>query len=69
VIHFKCPKCEREHDRGYINGVDTFRCLNCGYVGFGFHPDEEIDAQIGQEIRQAQAWNVAHGLPAGPFAP
>lgn len=35
----------------------------------GFHPDPEIEAGVVDEILEAQAWNVAHGLPAGPFAP
>jgi Zn ribbon nucleic-acid-binding protein len=68
-IHFNCPACGRSHDRGYLNGVDVFRCLGCGYVGHGFHPDEAIDAEIAKDIREAQAVNVALGLDAGPFAP
>ena len=35
VIHFTCPSCHAKHDRGYVNGSDTFRCLGCGYVGLG----------------------------------
>jgi rubredoxin len=68
-IHFECPRCKATHDRGYFDGVDTFRCLRCGYVGHGFHPDEAIDAGIGRDIREAQKWNRDHGLPEGEFAP
>lgn len=32
-VRFKCPDCGARHDRGYLNGVDIFRCLNCGYLG------------------------------------
>jgi len=32
-IRFKCPDCGARHDRGYLNGVDIFRCLHCGYTG------------------------------------
>lgn len=66
---FQCPVCERKHNRGFFGSPDNYRCLNCGYVGHGIHPDPEIDAAIGVEIRANQAWNVAHGLPAGEFAP
>ena len=68
-IHFTCPSCGAEHDRGYVDGVDTFRCLGCGYRGHGFNPDSDTDRGIGQDIREAQAWDMAHGLPAGPFHP
>lgn len=30
---FVCPKCGHTHTRGPVNGVDSYRCLNCGYVG------------------------------------
>jgi predicted RNA-binding Zn-ribbon protein involved in translation (DUF1610 family) len=33
VLHFRCPQCGAEHDRGWINGVSMFRCLGCGYTG------------------------------------
>jgi rubredoxin len=68
-IHFDCPRCGASHDRGYLNGVDIFRCLGCGYVGHGFHPDEQIDHEVGQTIREAQAINRSLGLPEGPFEP
>ena len=35
AVHFTCPSCHAKHDRGYVNGTDTFRCLGCGYVGSG----------------------------------
>lgn len=30
---FTCPRCSASHTRGAVNGVDSYRCLNCGYVG------------------------------------
>ena len=33
MIRFTCPNCGASHTRGYINGVDTFRCFGCGYIG------------------------------------
>jgi len=68
-IHFTCPSCDAKHDRGYVNGVDVFRCLHCGYSGHGFHPDPAIDADVGKEIRANQVWNREHELPAGSFHP
>lgn len=62
MIHFKCPTCNAEHDRGYLNGVDIFRCLHCGYVGHGFHPDAEIDREVFADVQEANAWNRAHGI-------
>lgn len=53
-VHFTCPRCQAQHDRGYFNGVDVYRCLGCGYVGHGFHPDPAIDAGIGSEIVESQ---------------
>lgn len=68
-VHFTCPSCGAAHDRGYVDGADTFRCLRCGYVGHGFHPDPEIDREVGVEIRTNQKWNREHDLPEGPFLP
>jgi Zn ribbon nucleic-acid-binding protein len=69
AIHFTCPQCEAQHDRGYIDGVSVFRCLGCGYLGHGFHADHIIDQGVAADIRAAQQWNVKHGLPKGPFFP
>lgn len=67
---FTCPRCNATHDRGYLNGVDPiYRCLRCGYSGYGFHPDEEIDREVAAEIRANQAIDEALGLGKGPFAP
>ena len=63
-IHFVCPVCSAEHDRGYINGVDTFRCLRCGYVGHGFHPDGAIDREIFLDAKDAEAYEREVGLRA-----
>ena len=30
---FTCPQCGAQHNRGWVDGVETFRCLRCGYVG------------------------------------
>ena len=30
---FTCPECGAQHDRGWVDGVETYRCLRCGYVG------------------------------------
>jgi len=54
-IRFTCPRCERSHARGYLDGVSLFRCLGCGYVGHGHHPDEEIDREVQREIDASKA--------------
>jgi rubredoxin len=63
AVHFTCPRCGRSHDRGYVDGVSLFRCLNCGYLGRGHHPDPEIDGEVQHAIDEANQWNAAHGLP------
>lgn len=30
---FECPRCQRRHARGPLNGADVYRCLNCGWSG------------------------------------
>ena len=55
-IQFTCPKCSRRHDRGYLNGVDVFRCLHCGYVGFGYDADARRDALMHEATLQNEAW-------------
>lgn len=30
-IHFVCPSCGAQHDRGFLDGVCVFRCFGCGY--------------------------------------
>jgi hypothetical protein len=68
TIHFTCPCCEAEHTRGYIDGVALFRCLRCGYQGYGFHPDPDIDRGVYLEHVEAEKWNAAHGVaPHNPF--
>jgi len=66
-IVFLCPACSATHRRGYVDGVCTFRCLKCGYLGRGNHPDPGIDAEIGREMDEGEAWNAAHGLPVTPL--
>lgn len=68
-IHFECPRCGSTHDRGYFNGVDTFRCFPCGYMGHGFHPEKEFDEAIAQELRENAEMDKAAGLPLRPFTP
>jgi hypothetical protein len=67
AIHFTCPRCEHCHSRGFLNGIDVFRCLHCGYVGHGFHPDPEIDRAVGQEMKAAIAYDKALGLAPASF--
>lgn len=62
-IRFACPGCNAQHDRGYLNGVDLFRCLGCGYVGHGHHPDAEADRAIHLDIAAANEVNRSLGLP------
>jgi hypothetical protein len=64
---FQCPTCDAKHSRGFVNGVDSFRCLHCGYVGHGFHTDAAIDAEIYTQHLQANAFNRAHGIPERPM--
>lgn len=66
-ILFECPACGARHRRGFLNGVDVFRCLRCGYVGHGFHADPEIDRQAYEEHRENNAWNRAHGVREVPL--
>jgi rubredoxin len=62
-IQFECPKCGATHDRGFVNGVDTFRCLACGYAGHGFHPDPEIDRGVFLDAQEANELQKKLGLP------
>ncbi len=62
AIHFTCPRCERGHSRGYVNGVDLFRCLGCGYVGHGLHPDEGVDQAAFEEAAKNVALDASLGL-------
>lgn len=62
MIHFDCPFCNAHHERGYVNGIDVFRCLKCGYVGYGYHPDPVIDAEVHADVKEALAIDKALGL-------
>lgn len=33
VPKFVCPKCGATHHRGFLDGVQLYRCLKCGYQG------------------------------------
>lgn len=69
AIHFECPRCDAHHDRGYLDGVSLFRCLRCGYSGRGWHPDEDIDNSVVDDIRAGNAVNRSLGLPEDPLTP
>ena len=50
---FTCPECGAQHDRGWVDGVETYRCLRCGYVGKDNRPrppqpltDEEFRSKL-----------------------
>lgn len=63
---FTCPQCGTSHDRGFVDGVAMFRCLACGYVGYGFHADAAIDAEVHADHLAGNALNHAAGLPDDP---
>lgn len=66
-ILFVCPCCEAQHERGFVDGVDTFRCLRCGYIGHGFHPDREIDKACYEAHLEGNALNRAAGVSEVPL--
>ena len=66
-IHFRCHTCDAEHRRGFVNGVDVFRRLRCGYTGHGFTADTESDKLAYREHQENNAWNRAHGIPEVPL--
>jgi Zn ribbon nucleic-acid-binding protein len=66
-IVFQCPKCNATHERGFVNGVDTFRCLSCGYQGHGFHSDPAIDAAVFAEHVSNNAINRSLGIAEVPL--
>lgn len=65
-IRFVCPVCEASHERGMVDGAALFRCLRCGYMGFGHHADEDMDIAIEAERRENNEVNRALGLPEVP---
>lgn len=66
-IKFECPTCSATHERGFIDGVSLFRCLQCGHTGHGFHTDPEIDRAVYEDHVAANAWSRAHGIPETPL--
>lgn len=66
-IKFCCPNCSVEHDQGFIDGVNTFHCLNCDYLGHGFHPDPEIDHVLLIEHEDNNTLNRQLGIPEVPL--
>ena len=64
TIKFECPCCKARHERGYVDGVSLFRCLRCGYVGHGHHPDPEIDRGVHADVLAGQAADARAGMPA-----
>lgn len=67
VIKFQCPVCTAEHTRGFVDGVDTFRCFGCGYMGHGFHPDPATDRDCLAEHHANNALNAAVHVPLVPL--
>jgi Zn ribbon nucleic-acid-binding protein len=66
-IHFRCPTCNAEHHRGFVDGVSVFRCLRCGYSGHGFHSDADIDRDAYADHCAANADLRRLGLPEVPL--
>lgn len=67
MIKFKCPSCSAEHNRGFVDGVDTFRCLACGYQGHGFHTERSIDRDCLAEHQANNRLNRQLGVPEVPL--
>lgn len=67
AIQFQCPVCAARHDRGFVDGVCTFRCFGCGYLGHGFHPDPSIDKAVYADHLAANALNRQAGVPEVPL--
>lgn len=65
-IHFRCPNCGAEHDRGFF-GKDSFRCLRCGYQGHGLHPDRDIDEECYQQWLSDNAYALSVGAEEVPL--
>jgi hypothetical protein len=63
TIKFVCPCCAAEHQRGYVDGVCLFRCLGCGYSGYGFHPDPVVDRELFEEHTASNSRARELGLP------
>ena len=47
---FTCPECGAQHDRGWVDGVETYRCLHCGYVGKENAPRPLTDEQFREAL-------------------
>lgn len=67
MIEFECPACGARHQRGFVDGVNTFRCLGCGYQGHGFSADRAIDRDVLMEHEAANAMNRSLGVPEVPL--
>jgi rubredoxin len=61
---FTCPECGAQHDRGWVDGVETYRCLGCGYVGTDNRP--RPPEPLTDEEFKSKYTDVTRGL-AGPF--
>ena len=69
-IVFECPACAARHDRGPVTtsiSPGMFMCQECGYSGYGFHIDPEIDRAAFDEWKTNNDWNLAHGIPPVPL--
>ena len=67
MIMFKCPTCDAEHTRGFLDGVSLFRCLKCGYQGHGFHSDPKIDRQVFADHEAANTISRSLGIAETPL--
>jgi predicted RNA-binding Zn-ribbon protein involved in translation (DUF1610 family) len=66
---FLCPRCGASHSRGALDGCAVYRCLRCGYVGHGYHPDPEPDRGTYEDSLHAEACDVRAGLSEWTGAP
>ncbi len=67
AVKFMCPTCGATHERGPLDGVNVFRCLQCGYQGHGFHSDPVIDREILKDHEAGNAISRGLGLPETPL--
>jgi rubredoxin len=58
---FTCPECGAQHDRGWVDGVETYRCLGCGYTGKNSNPRPMSDEEFEESLNKLLETNM------GPF--
>jgi len=60
---FVCPVCQRSHGRGQFGiASGSYRCLHCGYVGHGYHPDPQIDSDLWFAALELEQDSLQRGL-------